>query len=258
MADYGLQLFNDNGYSVVDSNNPNFALRSSGTISSWPAKSGDISYADVDLSAFNQPLLFFRSTNSSQRISLYAPNDQAGGGAGNTIQGKRFRIYKWYNLNASGLQYYIFDRWIPPERSEYGIQMWDDSQNLSFDSGWNFLTIRNVLWLDPGYPNHSNDTGGANWTQVGSAGSGTVALSMPCPRTWKYFKDISSSPRSMLECFHLDTSNNIFTSLVPQGVYINDSPVLNGWADSITRSQVMVADVSRLPASYNPVTWNIG
>ncbi|MFP1463026.1 hypothetical protein ACLB1E_22235 [Escherichia coli] len=93
-------------------------------------------------------------------------------------------MFKWWNINIGTVQYYIFDKWIPPERSSYGMQLFDGSGGIIFDSGWYFLKLRDVKWLEPQYPNHSGHESGSNWSNVGHVSDdvNNTALSMPLGR----------------------------------------------------------------------------
>ncbi|EDA0234948.1 hypothetical protein F8745_22975 [Salmonella enterica] len=254
MSRYGIELRNDRNFVVADSENLNFVLRSAGRINNGQFFEGNyqnpVSWAYMDLSGFNCPLIFIKSQNADQRVAI-VPGAADFQGEKSPLY-KYFIVAKWWNKNVGDLQYYIFDRWVPPERSDYGIQMFDGGGNITFDSGWNFLKLRNVLWLDPGYPNHAGSEQGENWTNIGNAGPGNLALSMPLPRAWDFYGGGAGGGYRLYECFHLDGVNNVFISLVAYGVYL-DMPPPTGWAHAGTRSQVMIADVSGLPVTLNPV-----
>lgn len=255
---YGIELVNDYGYQVATMNDVNYVLRSAGQITNSQFKSvSSSSYVGISMmvGAMNAPLVFFRSMNADARLTqkpgtnLLYP-DFAPAGFKTTTANVSIDVYKWWNKNIGTVQYYIFDRWIPSERSSYGMQIFDQSGGIIFDSGWKFLKLRKVIWLDPGYPNHANHTSGANWTNIGSAGSGTLAVCMPHPRP--YIIPTGVFGYMTYECIHLDANNNVFCSLIPTGEYLDMAPQ-QGWVGSM-RSQVMIADVDGLPTTYNPVT----
>ncbi|EEM1821273.1 hypothetical protein GKA92_24580 [Salmonella enterica subsp. enterica] len=247
MSRYGIELRNDRNFVVADPDNLNFVLRSAGRINNSEFSEGNaqnpVSWVFMDLSGFSCPLIFIKSSNAEQRVAT-VPGCADFLPSGYALQ-KYFIVAKWWNKNVGDLQYYVYDRWIPPGRSKYGIQMFDQGGNITFDSGWDFLKLRRVLWMDPGYPNHQNDASGSEWTNIGSAGPGNLALSMPVPRAY------DSRGFRLYECFHLDAANNVFVSLVGYGVYLWGGPN-PGWAHNM-RSQVMVADVSGQPVTLNPV-----
>ena len=255
---YGVELINDHNYVVANSSDVNYVFRSSGTISDSDffnhLGSSDASFCSMDVSEFNCPLIFFKSVDSNQRLSTVPGSGLTAGmltPPGYALD-KTIDVYKWWNLSIGTVQYYIFDKWIPPERSTYGMQIFDSGGGIIFDSGWRFLKLKKVIWLDPQYPNHSNQEGGSNWTNIGSVGDGDLAIAMPTPRFWDYYGLGTGSGQRLSECVHLDQDNNVLISLVVFGNYL-DSPPATGWASINARSQVMIADVSGLPTSYNPV-----
>lgn len=258
MSDYGVELINDYGYQVANMNDVNYIFRASGQIHNGQFQYRENAYNAISMMVghMNCPLVFFKPMASNQRITqrpginLLYPDFI---NSGQFIQNdwKSIDVYKWWNIDMGSVQYYIFDRWIPPERSSYGIQIFDPSGNIIFDSGWKFLKLRQVNWLDPGFPNHAGNGNGANWTQVGYAGAGNLAVSMPHPRG--YIIPTGSFGTLTAECVHLDANNNIFVSLIPVGNYLDMAPSA-GWVDTHMRTQVMIADVSDLPTTYNPVT----
>lgn len=254
MADeYGIELSNNQDYVIANANDVNYVLRSSGQLQNGQfVNQGDyFSRLFMDLSAFNCPLIFFKPMRPEQRVSCI-PGSNYFLTPGNVTQ-KQATILKWANKDVGSLQYYIFDRWVPPERSEYGMQIFDANESIIFDTGWSFMMVRAVKWLDPGYPNHeSSDPDGGNWTNLGPAGQGNIAISLPNPRGWIY-TGWSTFGVMLYECVHLTgVDNQMIVSLVPRGDYLDMAPS-QGWAHANTRSQLMAADVSRLPLSYNPV-----
>lgn len=156
----------------------NYTLRSAGQIHNWqfnpPNANSIAAFCGVDLSLYNAPIIFFKPMRSEQRIGCMTGDERDWHASALGSTKKMFKIMKWGNKDIGSVQYYIFDRWIPPERSSYGIQISDAAGGLIFDSGWMFMKIRNVIWMDPGYPNHTGDDPevGTNWTVVGSAGAG--------------------------------------------------------------------------------------
>ena len=255
MADeYGIELSNNQDFVIANSNDVNYVLRSAGqlTNSQFVSQGQYFSRAFMDLSPYNCPLVFFKPMTPDQRISLI-PGANYFLTPGNITQ-KQATVLKWANKNIGNVQYYIFDRWIPPERSEYGMQIFDSNESIIFDSGWNFMMVRSIKWMDPGYPNHdSSDPDGANWTNLGAVGSGNIAISLPNPRGWIY-SGWSTFGVMLYECVHLTGSDNqVVVSLVPRGDYLDMAPQ-QGWSHANTRSQLMAVDVSRLPTSYYPTT----
>lgn len=257
MSNYGVELVNQYGYQIANMNDVNYVFRSSGQIANWQFGNHGDAYTGLSMitSGMNCPLVFFKPMAANQRITqrpgcnlLYPDIIGAGAYIGEDL--KSIDVYKWWNIDMGTVQYYIFDRWVPPERSRYGIQIFDPSGAIIFDSGWKFLKLRQVTWLDPGYPNHAGNGNGANWTQVGSAGWGNLAVSMPHPRA--YIIPTGSFGTMCGECVHLDGANNIFVSLLPTGNFLDMAPP-QGWVDNVMRTQVMIADVDGLPTTYNPV-----
>ncbi|HCQ7058019.1 hypothetical protein [Klebsiella oxytoca] len=253
MAEYGVQLVNKYNLSISNAQDVNYTLRSSGVIRNSDFSVGSytepVSVCYMDLSSLHCPLVFFRPVNADSRICAF-PSQMADfmPSVGERID-RTMMVLKWWNKTVSDIEYFIFDIWTPPERSPFGLQMFDGSGNIIFDSGWNFLMLSSVKWLDPGYPNHQNDTNGSNWTDVGHMGEGQLALALPNPRGW-------AEPGGMtvgwylMECFHLQ-GNNARISLVPRGVYFWGSGSQR-WTNNM-RTQLMAADVSKMPRNYNPV-----
>lgn len=258
MSDYGIELINDYGLKVADAEDVNYVLRSSGTITDSDFYSYENSTSAISLmtTGFNSPLLFLKMNESRSRLSQKPGCNKISPdyvNPGTTITQTSIDLFKWWNINLGTVEYYIFDKWTPPERSDYGMQIFNSSGDIIFDSGWYFLNLRDVHWLDPQYPNHSDQEGGSNWTNLGNVVSsslvGSSALSMPVGRGW-----IETSLQGGYyygECCHLDSSGNLFISIIPTGVYLDTSPT-GGWVGNM-RSQVMVCDTSRLPLNYNPV-----
>jgi hypothetical protein len=143
MSRYGIELRNDHNYVVADSENQNFVLRSAGRIHNNGFSEGNfqnpISWAFMDLSGFNCPLIFIKSVNADQRVAVLPGAEDFQ--AEKSPVYRHFTVAKWWNKNVGDLQYYIFDRWLPSERSIYGIQMFDAGGRITFDSGWNFFKI---------------------------------------------------------------------------------------------------------------------
>lgn len=245
MSDFGLQLINDYNLTVASMDDVNYTLRRSGTITNSEFSSGGPNVPSsmfIDVEGMNCPIVFFKSTSSSQRISQI-PSYNPG------TNRQQINIYKWWNLNIGTMQYYIFDRWIPPERSDFGIQIFDGSGSIIFDGGWKFLKLRDVIWLDPGYPNHQSHGSGANWSNVGNVGTGDLSVAMPICRKYVYMGG-STFGNLMGECVHMTPSGDVFCSVVDLGQFL-DAPIGEGFVGGM-RSQVMIADVSNLPTSYNP------
>lgn len=258
-GNYGIQLFNKYGYNVATVNDINFSLRSSGQIHNWQFGGGDpISIASMDFQGFNSPIVFLRPMWADQRVGTMV-GDQFEFNTKPILEQQgyktqmKFKIMKWWNKDIGSIQYYVFDRWIPPERSSYGMQLFDGGGSIVFDSGWHFMNLRSVIWLDPGYPNHStSDPEGGNWSVVGSAGAGELAMAMPIPRGWVQ-PDWGGQGTYLSECFHFsDWDNKITISLVPRSVYLWQAPRA-GWGNENSRSQIMVANVEGIPKNYNEV-----
>lgn len=252
---YGVELSNDKNYVVANANDVNYTLRSAGQIHNWqfnpPNANSIAAFCGVDLSPYNAPIMFFKPMRSEQRIGCMTGDERDWQASTVGPTKKMFKIMKWGNKDIGSVQYYIFDRWIPPERSSYGIQISDAAGGLIFDSGWMFMKIRDVIWMEPGYPNHTGDDPevGTNWTVVGSAGAGNLAMAMPNPRGWIQ-RNWNGDGWMMYECFHFsDADNKITVSLVPRGEYLWTPPD-GGWANPNTRSQIMVIDVNGLPTNY--------
>lgn len=248
MADYGMELRNDSGKVIASSSQLNFNLRSSGIITNNQFPSGENYFCGVvlDTSGMNTPLVFLKPLDNNSRVSMLP-------GTGddllpqNWTQKKCWVITKWWNKTISPIRYYIFDRWSPPATDRYGIRMWDTSGSPTFDSNWYHLLLKRVIWLDPGFPNHSGHADGDTWTNIGALGAGNLAISMPLARFFGYRNYCLS------ECFHLaGADNQLYISVVPRGE-VTWFEYKNQYLNRNMKSQVMVADVSRLPVNYNPV-----
>ncbi|TCW50775.1 hypothetical protein EDC53_102343 [Phytobacter diazotrophicus] len=238
---YGIELINDYNYSITSMDDVNYVLRKAGTISNslFSSGAGNIpSYFTMDLSAYNSPIVFFKSITPNQRLGQVP--------AITALRGKAITLYKWWNLDIGTVQYYIFDKWIPPERSTYGMQIFDAAGNIIFDSGWNFMKLRKVVWLDTGFPNHAGHLSGSSWTNIGNAGEGNLSIAMPVSRGYIYSAGVFG--HMTYECVHLDTDGNMFCSLVDAGEFLDVTAAFGYVGDM--RSQVMVADVSTLPTNY--------
>lgn len=252
---YGIQLFNNYGHNVATVNDVNFTLRASGQIHNSqfapPFATSAASMCAIDLSGFNCPIVFFRPMSADQRIACVAGDERDWTPEGWPVKMMN-KIMKWNNKDIGTIQYYVFDRWIPPERSSYGLQLFNEAGSIIFDSGWHFMNIQKVLWLDPGYPSHSaSDPEGANWAVVGSAGVGNYAMAMPVPRGWVVNNWTGQGAYHLYECYHFsDIDNKITISLVPRGEYLW-TPPSDGWANPRSRSQVMVVKVDGMPTNYN-------
>lgn len=251
MSAYGVQLFNNYNLTVATADDVNYTLVSSGQVSDWEFRAaGRVRSLLIDVNGLNAPLLFLQMGNADARLCqkpAWSTSETAG--SGRYIGEKFIELFKWHNKNIGTVQYYLFDRWIPPERSTYGLQIFDGGGSIIFDGGWNFLKLRDVIWMNPGFPNHASNINGANWTQVGNVGNANnIALSMPWAREWIVSDGIYSYRTN--ECCHYDGSGNLFSSILLTGEYLDLFPQ-NGWIHQM-KSQIMVADVTGLPTSYNP------
>lgn len=251
MSEFGIQLINKYNLTVATLDDVNYTLVSSGQLFNGSFSDfGGAKQLRMDVNGLNAPLLFLVMDTNTKRLSQL-PSCVTGTrmNAGDRVDQKFIQIFKWHNLNFDYVQYYLFDRWIPPERSDYGLQIFDSSGAIIFDGGWNFLKLKDVIWMDPGYPNHSNDTGGSNWTNIGNIGTGSnIALSMPFAREWTFYDGIYSY--RLNECCHSDGSGNIFCSLVLTGDYLDIYPY-NDWVHRM-KSQIMICDTTGLPNTLNP------
>lgn len=254
MADYGVRLINKYDITVANESDLNLTLRSSGQITNAQFAGGTYDQRRVlNLSGFNCPIVFIKSSTPDQRVSVVPGNSWS---AGSTSMS--FQVMKWHNKNVGTLQYYIYDLWTPPERSDYGMQIFDErgkeGGGIIFDSGWHFMRLRAVKWMDPGYPNHSaQDPAGANYqTVMNLPPSGNYALAMPAPRSYVY-ATWGAFGVFLYECFHYnDSTGDVNISLVPFGDYL-DMPPTTGWASADSRSQVMVLDTTGVPTNYNSI-----
>lgn len=241
---YGVELINNYGYQIATMNDVNYVLRSAGQIYDRQfyghGRQGAICFLNMVLAGFNAPLVFFRPVTAEARISQ-TPELR------NNVP--CLNVKKWWNKSVGALQYFIFDRWIPPERSTYGMQIFDAAGSIIFDSGWRFLKLKKVIWLNPGFPNHAGAMSGSNWTNIGNAGPGALAVSMPLARGYIYRASVFGY--YCTECVHLDARNNVYCSLIQAGEFL-DQTVGFGFTGKM-KSQVMVADITGLPTTYNPV-----
>lgn len=259
MADYGLELINTKGHVVASAGTgANYTLRAAGTITNAQFTStggrAGVSSCSIPLGGFNCPIVFVKPMNADARIGVLLEDASEFSGSAKTSRVARF--YKWWNKNVGTIQYYVFDKWVPPERAQgYGMQMWDANGTLTFDSSWNFLRIRSVRWLDPGFPNHAANKNGANWTDIGAMGAGNLAISMPFPRGFIIPTGVFGT--YCIECMHLAGSgNNAYISVIPKGEYLDMIGNLNGWAHPKGKSEVLIADVNGIPTNYNPLVVN--
>lgn len=256
---YGVELINNYGYQVATINDVNYILRASGQINNSQFSNygaNDISVLSMDVNHMEAPILFHSGNGPNQRLTTVP------GGAGNAgrflIQGqpipkKTFEVYKWWNLDCGTIQYYIFDRWIPPERSNYGVQIFDGGGGIIFDGGWNFMKLVDVMWVDPGFPNYSGSEAGFNRQYIGGLPGGDLAVAMPNVRYWSH-SGFAEFGWRLGECANLDAGNTqILTSLCMTYKHLDMIPEGSRWASQSSRSQIMIADVSQLPKTYNPV-----
>ncbi|EHR8375599.1 hypothetical protein K5Y94_005157 [Escherichia coli] len=256
MSDYGIELINDYGLKVADTEDINYVLRSAGQFSNSNFYSYANSTSSISLmtTGMNCPLLFMKMNSSNARLTQKPGVNKLSPdyiNPGTTIAQTSIDVFKWWNLDIGTIQYYIFDKWTPPERSDYGLQLFDRSGNIIFDAAWHFLRLRDVKWLDPTYPNHTSHESGSNWENVGLVTSdvSNSALSMPVGRGWT--ESSMQGGYYYHECCHLDSAGNLYISIIPTGIYLDLAPS-GGWAGSM-RTQVMIADTTGLPVSYNPV-----
>lgn len=258
MAEYGVELINDKNYVVQNASDVNFALRASGTLKNADFKhsiddgvgffSPGGKFAVLDVSSFNCPIVFLRPLNSASRVATVPiTNSSDFLLPGNALK-KHIAVYAW-KQTLSDIEYFIFDRWTPGERSSYGMQVFNASGGIIFDSGWNFLTLKSVIWMNAGYPNHAGDSSGTNYTVIGSVPATKLAVAMPYSRF--YTVAGMASGGVLVECFHI-AGNNITISLVPRGAYFW-TPPNDGFFQYGMKSQVMCAEVSKMPQNYNPV-----
>ena len=261
MATFGVRLYNNQNLLVADENVVNYTLRSAGQISDANFSTGDfnnpISTMGLPMPGFNCPLIFFRPItpgNAGPRVATIPNETDSDFTSGNYTMSQGVSLAKVYDKTIGTLQYYVFDRWTPPERSDWGLRISNASGAVVFDSGWNFLKLRKVIWLDPGYPSHSPDeVQGNNYINIGNVGAGTLAVAMPNPRAWFFYTNLAYANGVVAyEAVHIDANNNVFISLAPWTTFLDQYPG-DGWAHQ-SRSEVMVADVSNLPTTYNPLT----
>lgn len=60
-----------------------------------------------------------------------------------------FLFYVWHNFTVSdGIEYYIFDDWKPPLRSNAGLKMWNDAGEMVYHSDWIRLKLLGFHTLD--------------------------------------------------------------------------------------------------------------
>lgn len=257
MADYGVRLINKYDITVANDTDVNFTLRSSGQIhnSDFVATAGEYNqFAILGTAGFNCPIVFIKTSVPEQRVSVTPSTWETQGTFSNT----GFRVHKWHNKNVGTLQYYIYDIWTPPERSDYGMQIFDErgkeGGGIIFDSGWHFMRLRAVKWLDPGYPNHVDDPAGFNYqTVMVLPANSNIALAMPVPRSY-ILNSGTTFGAFLYECFHYNASAGaVNISLVPYGEFLDMAPG-PGWASDNSRSQVMVIDTTGVPTNYNSIT----
>lgn len=258
MANFGANIYNTKGYKIagVGVDLP-FTLRASGQITDDNFTNfetgvinpgGDlramISVARPDTSGFNTPIIFFKPANSTSRVGVTTL-----GGVRDRTYKDHWLIFKWSNLSITGLQYYIFDRWNNPATGDYGLRIRDENNVITFDSNWPLMNLKDVIWMESGFPNWGTISGESDVTNISTSATGDLAVSIPNPRTYASRDYVYFTETAWVN------GNNVQVSVVPFRVNAIGVGNQNNTYLRNTRTQIMIADVSSLPKNYNPVSF---
>lgn len=127
---HGLRAYNDNGILQIDSKYKNMELVGSG---SAVASAGGIArYVDVNVVGVN-PLLAFRHAYGVTCVPIAK--------SGSTFT---FRLYTYYAGGTTGdlnINYWIFDSIASPSASSYGLQVFNESGEICYDSAGKYFKV---------------------------------------------------------------------------------------------------------------------
>lgn len=251
MNNYGFNLINDKGYSLVDEKFSNFVFKCSGVIKNSDMKIIDDSTkaCQLDISFLNFPLVFFRPITNSSRITTFTSLGSM------EVEGQRrgrfLQVNAWSNLNISDIEYFVYDIYKPEVSTKYGLQVYNQENEIIFDSNWKFLKLYGVHWIDPNFPNVNN--GELDWTSIGTYNKGNkIAISLPYAR--EMVIDIDGAGQWVLsDSFWLNPeTNEVRISLVPRGQLFWPG-LWNGYMQYKMTTQVMIANIEGLPSNHNPL-----
>ncbi|WP_241624625.1 hypothetical protein [Rosenbergiella epipactidis] len=258
MANYGANIYNSKGYKIagIGVDIP-FTLRSSGQITDANFTNfdsgvvnpggdvrGTISVARPATEGFNSPIIFFRPINSTSRVGVTSL-----GGIQDRSHKDHWLIFKWSNLSITGLQYYIFDRWNNPTTGDYGMRIRDEKNTVTFDSNWPLMDLRDVIWMETGFPNWGTISGESNVTNISTKATGDLALSIPNPRTYASTSYVYYTETGWVN------GSNVQVSVVPFRISSGGVGNQNNTYLRSSRTQVMIANVAHLPKTYNPISF---
>ena len=58
----------------------------------------------------------------------------------------KFYLHTWWNYTkAGGVEWYLFDDWTPPNRADFGLELRDAANNVTYNSGWHRLKVLQML-----------------------------------------------------------------------------------------------------------------
>lgn len=132
----GLEVYNDAGALVIDSNNPNYSLLASGTVAAGTA----VSFATTTVRPlvfvrFNTPNRFVRIsdlTNNSVTFQTYDLQENTGNFA-NPVSGST--EYMVFGIAST----------LTPSSPGYGLNVFDASGNLIFDSNQKIPRVKEIV-----------------------------------------------------------------------------------------------------------------
>lgn len=232
----GLQLTNDAGSYIIDSENRNLCLAWRRTIpaSAWQTGTTSI-YLRVQLrfrdGRFNAPMVFARAGHRMAATAyMWDPGAL-------TID-----LTCWANEPPVGdVDLLIFDSWIPPQDG-YGLEVFDAQGNVVFNSGWPILMLTGAVTLPPGTPswnaNHQIPIETSN-----------LAVAIDSSRSYYYGGDsgFSLAPGFKINSGSVDVGLVIWDT--ESETYPGGGAVpFNGYF-SPSQMSVLLADVSMLPTA---------
>lgn len=141
----GLEVLNSFNTLQVSNMERPFTLRKSGWLTNdsfnfvWGGIQDDNSFTPkIYVGKLNSPLIFFRSVEAGSRVTPLLIRR-----SGDT----ELVFKKWWNIPLKNpVAYYIFDNWLPPERTTAGLQLYRETppHDLVFDSSWHLMDIKSV------------------------------------------------------------------------------------------------------------------
>ncbi|KGP03451.1 hypothetical protein JT27_02155 [Alcaligenes faecalis] len=194
----------------------------------------------MNIGAMNAPLIFFRVQGANSRVAALQTSP-------NVIV-----FYKWWNLPiTSPIEYFIFDDWLPPERSVAGLQMWRETApyDLVFDSSWNLLKIEEKLVVSAGQPSVTSGDSSTYLYLPTNRSPGSFCVGVAAPRAATFGTSNNEDGTVFTECLWCE-GNSVGVSWVP----VEGTAGLGGsyFTGIISKksNNILVADASWLPVPY--------